>query len=139
MEAAFQDAAARAPDHTELSAGSIDTAVTLAPGIYKWGTGLLINADVTLAGSATDVWVFQIAEDLIVGSALEVGLSGAARPENVFWQVSGLVDLGTTAVLNGIVLTATAVTVQTGAQVNGRLLAQTMVSLDHATITEPVP
>jgi hypothetical protein len=139
METAFDDAAARAPDVTELSAGSIGTAVTLDPGVYKWGTGLLITADVTLAGSATDVWIFQIAEDLILSSDTTVGLSGAAVPENVFWQVSGLVDLDTTSTLTGIVLTATAVTVRTGGTVNGRLLAQTMVSLDHATIAEPLP
>jgi hypothetical protein len=139
MERAFNDAAARAPAVTELGAGSILSTVTLAPGVYKWGTGLLIDADVTLDGSATDVWIFQIAQDLIVSSATEVGLAGAALPENVFWQVSGLVDLDTTATLNGVVLTATAITLRTGATVHGRLLAQTMVSLDMASVDEPAP
>lgn len=137
MERAFTDAAGRAPDVTEAFAGSINVPETLAPGVYKWGTGLAVNADVTLSGTATDVWIFQIAADLVVSSGTTIGLAGDAQPENVFWQVSGLVDLGTTSTLNGIVLTATAVTVSTGATVNGRLLAQTAVSLDHATIVEP--
>ena len=45
--------------------------MTLAPGVYKWGTGLLIPTDVTLTGSATDVWIFQIAQDLTMSSATQ--------------------------------------------------------------------
>jgi len=138
MQRAFTDAAGRAPDVTEAFAGSINIPETLVPGVYKWGTGLAVNADVTLSGSDTDVWIFQIAADLVVSSGTTIGLAGAARPENVFWQVSGLVDLGTTSTLHGVVLTATAVTVRTGATVNGRLLAQTAVTLDQGTIVEPV-
>lgn len=138
MELAFTDAAGRAPDVTELGAGDIG-GLTLDPGVYKWGTGLLIPTDVTLDGSATDVWIFQVAQDLIVSSAARVILTGGARPENVFWQVSGRVDLGTIAHLEGIVLTQTAVTLATGASVNGRLLAQTAVNLDGNVVTQPTP
>lgn len=136
MEIAFTDAAARAPDVTELSAGLIGTALTLVPGVYKWGTGLEINANVTLAGTDTEVWIFQIAQDLVVASAIDVTVSGSALPENVFWQVTGLVDLGTTAELHGVLLCATAITLKTGAMVDGRLLAQTAVTLDAAVINE---
>ena len=42
METAYADAAGRTnPDHTELGAGDI-TSMTLAPGLYKWSTGVLI-------------------------------------------------------------------------------------------------
>lgn len=138
MELAFTDAAARAPDVTELSAGNIG-GMTLAPGVYKWGTGLLIPTDVTLAGSATDVWIFQIAQDLTMSSAAKVLLAGGALPKNVFWQVAGLVDLGTTAHCEGVVLTQTSVTLRTGASINGRLLAQTAVNSDGSTVVKPAP
>jgi hypothetical protein len=136
MQLAFTDAAGRAADVTELGAGDIG-GMTLAPGVYKWGTGLLIPTDLALDGGATDVWIFQIAQDLILSSAVQVSLTGGAVSKNVFWQVAGLVDIGTTAHLEGVVLTQTAVTVQTGASVNGRLLAQTAVSLDGNAIVEP--
>jgi hypothetical protein len=55
----------------------------------------------------------------------------------VFWQVAGQVDVGTTAHLEGIVLSKTAITLQTGASVNGRLLAQTAIELDSNAVTEP--
>lgn len=136
METAFTDAAGRAPDVTELGAGNIG-GMTLAPGVYKWGTGLLIPTDLTLDGNATAVWIFQIAQDLTVASATSVLLTGGAVPENVFWQVSGSVDIGTTAHLEGIILSQTAITLQTGSTIDGRLLAQTAIDIDGSTVVEP--
>jgi hypothetical protein len=138
MELAFTDAAGRAPDVTELDAGSIG-GKTLTPGVYKWGTSLLIATDVTLAGGANDVWIFQVSQDLTLSSGAKVRLSGGALPENIVWQVAGLVELGTTAHLEGVVLTQTSVTLRTGATVNGRLLAQTAVDIDSSTVVEPAP
>ncbi|MBN1771734.1 MAG: DUF3494 domain-containing protein [Deltaproteobacteria bacterium] len=138
LELAFTDAAGRAPDVTELGAGNIG-GLTLGRGVYKWGTGLLIPTDVTLTGSATDVWIFQIAQDLTMSSGARITLAGGALPRNVFWQVAGLVDLGTTAHCEGVVLTQTSVTLRTGATINGRLLAQTAVEIDSSTIVEPAP
>jgi len=136
MQTAFTDAAGRAPGVTELGAGNIG-GMTLAPGVYKWGTGLLVPTDVTLNGGASDVWIFQIAQDLTVASGAKVVLAGGALPKNVFWQVAGLVEVGTTAHLEGIVLTQTSVTLRTGASINGRLLAQTAVNIDGSTVVEP--
>ncbi len=138
MELAFTDAAGRAPDVTELGAGNIGGMV-LPAGVYKWGTGLLVPTDVTLNGSATDVWIFQIAQGLTLSSGVKVLLAGGALPKNVFWQVAGLVDLGTTAHGEGVILSQTAITLRTGATVNGRLLAQTAVSIDGSTVVEPAP
>lgn len=138
MQLAFTDAAGRAPDATELGAGNVG-GMTLAAGVYKWGTGLLIPTDVTLTGSATDVWIFQVGKDLTVSSATHVGLTGGALPKNVFWQVAGLVKVGTTAHVEGIVLCQTSIKLGTGASVNGRLLAQTAVNLDSNAIVEPAP
>jgi len=136
MELAFTDAAGRAPDVTELGAGDIG-GLTLAPGVYKWSSGLLIPTSVTLSGSATDVWIFQIAQDLTVGNAVNIVLAGGALPQNIYWQVAGFVDVGTTSHVEGIFMCQTAITMQTGASVNGRLLAQTAVVLDQNTVTQP--
>ncbi len=136
MQNAFTDAAGRAPDVTELGAGNIG-GKTLTPGVYKWGTGLLIPTNVTLSGSATDVWIFQIAQDLTMSSATKVVLAGGAVPANVFWEVAGAVNIGTTAHLEGVVLSQTAITLATGASIDGRLLAQTAVSIDTSTVVGP--
>jgi ice-binding like protein len=137
MEAAYTDAAGRTlPDETELGAGNIQ-GMTLAPGLYKWGTGVSIPSAVTLSGGSNDVWIFQIAQDLTVGNGAIVTLAGGARARNVFWQVGGAATLGTTSNFKGIILSQTAVTFNTGAVIQGRALAQTAVTLDATAVTQP--
>lgn len=136
MQAAFTDAAGRAPDTTELGAGNVG-GKTLPPGVYKWGTGLLIPTDVTLSGPASGVWIFQIAKDLTISSGARTVLAGGALPENVFWQVAGQVELGTTAHIDGIVLAQTAIMLRTGASSHGRLFSQTAVVLDASSVVQP--
>lgn len=138
MEAAYTDAAGRAPDYTELSAGNIG-GMTLPPAVYKWGTGVLIPTDVTLSGGPNDVWIFQIAQNLTMSSATRINLSGGALAKNIFWQVFGAVEIGTTAHFEGVLLSQTSIVVNTGATANGRLLAQTAVTLDSNEITQPAP
>ena len=139
MENAYNDASGRlSPNFTELGAGEIG-GLTLAPGLYKWGTGLLISTDVTLSGGPDDVWIFQVAGTLNQANATRVTLAGGALPKNIFWQVAGAVTIGTTAHFEGVVLAKTMVAANTGASVNGRLLAQTAVTLQMNTVTEPAP
>ncbi|MFA6447286.1 MAG: ice-binding family protein [Patescibacteria group bacterium] len=137
MQTAYTDAAGRTlPTATELGAGNIG-GMTLAPGLYKWGTNVTIPTDVTLSGGANDVWIFQVAQNLIVSSAAHVILSGGAKAANIFWQVAGQTTLGTTAVFNGNILDQTAIVLNTGAVLNGRALAQTAVTLDANSVTIP--
>lgn len=136
METAFTTATGAAPDVTELGAGDI-SGLTLTPGVYKWGTGLLISTDVTLSGSAKDVWIFEVAQNLTVESAAKIVLVGGAMSKNIFWQVSGSVDFGTTSHFEGIVLSQTSITMRTGSSINGRLLAQTAVNIDNSIVVQP--
>jgi preprotein translocase subunit SecB len=140
MEIAFTDAAGRSnTDYTELYAGDI-SGQTLVPGLYQWGTGVLItSAGVTLQGGANDVWIFQIAQDLTVSNSAMVTLSGGAQAKNIFWQVSGQATLGTAADFKGIILSQTLISLNTGARMLGRTLAQTAVTLNATAITEPAP
>ena len=139
MQFAYNDAAARlSPDFIELGAGEIG-GLTLTPGLYKWATGVLISTDVTLEGGPDDVWIFQVAGTLDQANATQVTLVGGALPKNIFWQVAGAVTLGTTAHFEGVVLAKTMIAVNTEASVNGRLLAQTAVTLQMNAVTEPAP
>ncbi len=138
MQLAFTDAAGRAPTVSELGAGNIG-GKTLTAGVYKWGTGLLIPTSITLTGTSTDVWIFQIAKNLTISNATAVSLTGGAVAKNVFWQVAGLVDLGTTASFEGVILSQTSINMQTGASINGRLMAQTAVTIAGSTVVQPAP
>ncbi len=137
MQTAYTDTAGRSlPDFTELGAGEIG-GLTLVPGLYKWGSGVLISTDVTLAGGPDDIWIFQIAGTLTQASATQVTLTGGAQAKNVYWQTAGAVAIGTTAHFEGILMGQTSIAVNTGASVKGRLLAQTAVTLQQASLTQP--
>ncbi|MCW3054441.1 MAG: hypothetical protein JWN14_3611 [Chthonomonadales bacterium] len=139
METAYLDASGRlSPDFTELAVGDIG-GLTLRPGLYKWSSTVTIPKDVTLNGGPNDVWIFQISGDVVEASAAKVILTGGALAKNVFWQVAGVVALGTTAHMEGVVLSKTAITLNTGASANGRLLAQTNVTLIMNTVVAPAP
>ncbi|KAF8194204.1 antifreeze protein [Pholiota molesta] len=134
---AFNDAKGRVnPTALGLGAGSIG-GLTFAPGLYKWTSNVNIATDITISGTIFDTWIFQIAGTLTTASAVKVTLAGGALPQNIVWVVSGAVALGSTSVVNGIILGATSITLNTGATVNGRLLAQTAVNLGKATVNAP--
>jgi hypothetical protein len=113
----------------QMYAGDI-SGRTLQPGLYKWSTGVLItNAGVTLSGGPNDVWVFQIAQNLTVNNSAIITLAGGAQAKNIFWVVSGKATLGTTVNFSGNILSKTLISLNTGATVKGKLLAQTAVTL----------
>src|ERR1035437_3717102 len=138
METAYNNAAGRKlPDYTELYLGNL-TGRTLTHGLYNWSTGVQVSAGgVTITGTASDVWIFQIAQNLELTSGAIVTLSGGAQASNIFWQVAGQVVLGTTVEMKGIILCQTQIVMNTGATLNGRALAQTAVTLNANTVTKP--
>jgi hypothetical protein len=72
-----------------------------------------------------------------MSSAVRITLSGGAQAKNIFWQAAGAVSLGTTSHFEGIILGQTGINMTTGATINGRLLAQTAVTLQMNTVTNP--
>ena len=91
----------------------------------------------TLSGGPTAVWIFQIAGTLTIASAKQIILSGGANPKNIFWQVAGASTLGTYSHFEGNILGKTGINMQTGGSINGRLLAQTAVTLQQNTVVKP--
>jgi hypothetical protein len=137
MQIAYTNAAGRVnPDFLNLGAGSIG-GKTLTPGLYKWTSTLNIPTDITISGSATDVWIFQVAGNLNMSSAVRITLAAGAQAKNIFWQTTGAVTLGTTSHFEGNILSQTGINLKTGASINGRMLAQTAVTLEMNTVTIP--
>jgi hypothetical protein len=133
LTTAFNDAAGRLPAPTgpflnpELVPGSGNFGgMTLAPGLYKFtGTAAASGADVTLTGGPDDVWIFQIAADLQVGTSVHVILAGGAQARNVFWQVGTSAVIGSFAVFKGTILASQSITINTTSAMAGRALAFT--------------
>lgn len=137
MQTAYTDAAGRSnPNFLNLGAGNIG-GKTLTPGLYKWTSAVVIPTDVTISGGPNDIWIFQVAGTLTMSSAVKITLMGGAQAKNIFWQTAGAVTFGTTSHFEGNILGMTGINLQTGASINGRMLAQTAVTLQMNTVTRP--
>ena len=131
LTTAYNDAAGRTPvpSGPNLNPGLVPGAgniggMVLAPGLYKFTTTALITgADVTLAGGPDDVWIFQCAQDLQLGSGIKVILAGGAQAKNVFWQVGTSAVLGTSSDFKGTIMADQAITMNTSSTMEGRALA----------------
>jgi len=129
MQTSYTNAAGRTnPTATEMGAGNIG-GMTIKPGLYKWSSNVTIPTNVTLSGGKNDIWIFQVAGTLNISSGKQVILKSGAQAKNIFWQIAGATNLGSASVFNGNILDKTAVTMQSGATLNGKALAQTNVTL----------
>jgi Ice-binding-like/Bacterial Ig-like domain len=141
LTTAYNDAAGRALCAV-TKAGNLG-GQTLAPGLYTSGTSLAISSgDLTLdaGGDGDAVFIFQMASTLTTTAGRQVILAGGAKSANIFWQVGTSATLGTTSAFQGTIMADQAVTLNTGATLNGRALARiAAVSLDSNTIVKPTP
>lgn len=136
MTIAYNAGLAMTPDYTELYTGDL-SGKTLESGVYNWSNDVLINTALTLTGSSTDVWVFQIAGTLTQATDIDIVLAGGALAENIFWVVADTVAIGVGAHFEGTILAMTNISMGTNSSINGQLLAQTAITLDACTVVKP--
>lgn len=139
MHTAFTTANGLAPDTTEYLAGNLNN-VTLTAGVYKYSTDLLLFNTITLDGGGVDcaAFVFQIAGDLIVANNVKIILTGGAKADNIFWVTAGAgAVLGTDVDFSGNILAKELISLEQRTTVDGRLLAQTAVTLIGNTVVKP--
>ncbi|MGD0411850.1 MAG: ice-binding family protein [Verrucomicrobiota bacterium] len=134
---AYNDAAGRTTGSVTV-AGNLG-GQTLAPGLYVSSSSLAISSgDLTLAGDANAVWIFQMGSTLTTTTGRQVILSGGAQSANIFWQVGSSATIGVSSVFKGTIMAAQSITMDTGATLEGRALAKAgAVTLDANTITVP--
>jgi hypothetical protein len=132
---AYNNLAGQASD-TNLTGQDLG-GLTLNSAVYTYNVSAALTGTVTLdaQGDPNALFIFQIGSTLTTASASAVALINGAQACNVFWQVGSSATLGTTTAFVGNVLAFVSITANTGATVDGRLLASTgAVTLDTNTI-----
>lgn len=113
--------------------------LTLTPGVYCFSSSAQLTGTLTLdaQGDPYAVWVFKMGSTLTTASASSVTYINSPQPIcNVFWQVGSSATLGTTTSFLGNIFALSSITMNTGANLLGRAVAQTAaVTLDTNTIT----
>jgi hypothetical protein len=139
LTTAYNDAAGRTQCPISV-AGNLG-AQTLSPGLYKSTSSLEVSSgDLTLdaMGDSGAIWIFQMATTLTMTAGRQVVLAGGAQAKNIFWQVGSSATLGKTSTFQGTIMADQAITMATGATLNGRVLAHTAaVTLDSNMIVRP--
>lgn len=137
---AYNNAAGRTSDDIVLISGNIG-GLTLTPGLYKSSGSLEISSgDLTFdaKGNANAVFIIQIASTLTTTSDRKVILAGGAKAANIFWQVGTSATIGTTSVFKGTIMADQSISLNTGASVEGRLLARiAAVTIEGNSIVKP--
>ena len=136
---AYDDAAGRTmtSDLTDQDLGGM----RLNTGVYFFSSAALLTGTLTLdaEGDPDAVFIFQIGSMLTTASGSKIELVNGARFCRVFWQVGSSATLGTDSEFVGHIFALTSITAQTGATVQGQLLARNgTVTLDQNTITNGV-
>lgn len=111
---------------------------TLKPGVYDSADGTFqITGTLTLdaQGDPNAVFIFKAASTLITASGSNVALVNGAQYSGAFWKVGSSATLGTGSHIAGHIMAMASITANTGATVQGSLLARTAaVTLDTNTI-----
>jgi Ice-binding-like/Putative Ig domain len=106
---------------------------TLGPGVYCFSSSAGLTGTLTLnaAGDPNAQFIFQIGSTLTTATNSIVSVIGGGSNCNVYWQVGSSATIGTATAFAGNILALTSITVTTGANVAGRLLARNgAVTLD---------
>ncbi len=138
---AYNDAAGRTTP-TTVAAGLLG-GLTLTPGLYKHPgspTSLGLTGTLTLdaQGDPNAVWIFQSDSTVIAEVNSSVVLTNGAQACNVFWQVGSSATLRTGVIFKGTIMALASVTLETGATLDGRVLARNgAITLDNNIIRAP--
>ncbi|MEO7331045.1 MAG: ice-binding family protein [Minicystis sp.] len=139
LTVAYNDAAGRTLCPISI-AGNLG-GLTLTPGLYKSTSSLEIssgNLTLDAKGKAGAVFIFQMASTLTTTAGRQVILKNGAKASNIFWQVGSSATLGTTTIFKGNIMAYQAITLNTGATLDGRALARVAaVAMDTNTVTRP--
>ncbi len=112
--------------------------LTLTAGVYSFSAEAQLTGTLTLDGPGQ--FVFQIGSTLTTATAASIEVINGANAADIFFLVGSSATLGTDTVFQGNIIAIVSDTLNTGASVEGRVIALTgAVTLDNNNIFLPIP
>ena len=130
------DALADIPCDFTLSGTTLAGVTLSTPGVYCFDAAATLTGTLTLAGSATDTWLFKIGTlgtGALTGTNFSVVMTGGVDPCNVTWWVAQAATM-TDSNFIGTILAGAAITVTRGT-FDGSALAKAVVTITGGTLT----
>jgi len=135
---AYTEVVGRASAPVTLSSNV--SGLTLPPGLYRTTSAMALtqgNLALDAQGNPNAVFVFQTTS-LAISSGRSVVLMNGARAANVFWQVAGSANVGSSANVTGTILADQTIALASGANLQGRAISRSgSVSLVSSTVVVP--
>jgi hypothetical protein len=138
LTTAYNNAASQ-PTTTGVTA-PLGGATALTPGVYTSATSLSLPGTLTLDGQGNPdaVFIFKAGNTITAAAASSVVLTNGASACNVFWESGAATTIDAGSEFVGTIMSATSITMITGATLDGRALAANGgVTLDTNQITTP--
>jgi len=114
--------------------------LTLAPGVYCFASSAQLTGTLTLngGGNPNAQFILQMGSTITTASGSVVSLINSAQAANVFWAVGSSATIGTATAFAGNIMAVASITLNTGATLAGRALAENgAVTLASNTIGIP--
>jgi hypothetical protein len=122
--------------------GPVNSPQVLTPNSYCVGAATTLAGNLILdaQNNPNALFFLRVSGALTTDEGSTVTLINGASAANVYWQVTGRVDLGRNSVMRGTLLTDGAINMIEGASLQGRGLSRAgAITLDTNTASLPVP
>ncbi len=116
--------------------------MVLKPGVYQFDSSAGLTGTLTLDGDGqiAPLFVFQIGSSLTTADLSSIVTTNGADFSNVYFQVGSSATLGVGSSFQGTLIAFTSDTLNTGATVNGQVIALNgAVTLDSNIVVVPEP
>ena len=131
-------ALAALPSTTNLTGKDLGSVGTLTPGVYLFSSSAQLTGALVLdfASDPTGSFIFQIGSTLTTASASSITALHGSSKSSIYFNVGSSATLGTGTVFDGNILANQSITLNTGASICGRAIAENAaVTLDMNSVS----
>lgn len=126
IETAYQYINGLAPDIDITFPAALGSGFRVSPHVYRLNANTILTDTLFIdaQGNSNAVFVLKVNGSFTASAGSQVTLINGAKSCNVFWQVTGTVDINANAGFTGTLISDNTITTATGVHADGRLLTR---------------